>query len=145
MHSTRTVTNPTKSHLVFLSAWFPLSTLVITNGLCSFVHCKNLSAKTRVYQSNNYILDMNNVVDYLEFKVQTCVRGHIINSSSAPCDYHKSNSVTFEHSVSDRCEFCYCSIWLSVWLYKCHPRFFCANWRRSKCRVSLGLVLIHCP
>lgn len=58
--------------------------LLIANGLCSFVHSRNLSAETRVYQSNNYTLDMNNVVDYLEFKIQTRARGHIINSSSAP-------------------------------------------------------------
>lgn len=84
-----------------------------------------------MYQSNNYILDMNNVVDYLEFKVQTCVRGHIINSSSAPCDYHKSNSVTFEHSVSDRCEFCYCSIWLSM-IVQVSPEVFLCKLKEIK-------------
>lgn len=65
---------------------------------------------------------MNNVVDYLEFKIQTRARGHIINSSSAPVITIVVILLPFSTQVVIDVNFVSTA---SGWEYDCtsHPRF----------------------
>lgn len=85
-----------------------------------------------MYQSNNFILDMNNVVDYLEFKIETHVRGHI-NSSSAPCDYHESFLLPF--STQEEIDALLLQHLFESMIVQMSPKAFGVNARRSKCSL----------